>query len=397
MSFLEALFRDRKHVFLVFTVSVCTLAFLIIFVPFIIPIVLASIFALGIAKFQSTIHHKYRSQSTRRAFYFAMTVAVFLFSGLWVHALLRLYDLSVGEERDKTVQMIQSANTKFDEIVDSTAAKFGGMAKMFGGGSSHQVATNVKVAAKKYVAEILSDVPKVFAHVPVSLMYLFIFAGLLWILLKRRAGIYHLLERSDLLSHSDLRELSDVGQTASYSMIFSNLVVGVVQALTMTIGSLIAGFDEWSLIFALTFMCSFFPAIGTLPMSIVLITTSFLEGNSTGGFVMIGVSVAVGLVDNVVRPYLVSKSEKNMNAFVALIGLIGAIAVFGFSGLFIGPFLLAFVIGIWPYFTKVIVSHGQVNVPKPEERKTNDEKDYLKKEHLRRRVKPKHVQPRTAH
>jgi Ca2+-transporting ATPase len=51
-------------------------------------------------------------------------------------------------------------------------------------------------------------------------------------------------------------------------------------------------------------------------------------------------------IDNVLRPWLVSSATK-MPFLVALLGVLGGLAAFGFVGVFLGPVILAVALVLW--------------------------------------------------
>ncbi len=53
-----------------------------------------------------------------------------------------------------------------------------------------------------------------------------------------------------------------------------------------------------------------------------------------------GLIVPIIIVDNVIKPYIISRGSK-LSFIVMFIGILGGVAAFGFIGIFIGPTLLA--------------------------------------------------------
>jgi predicted PurR-regulated permease PerM len=88
-------------------------------------------------------------------------------------------------------------------------------------------------------------------------------------------------------------------------------------------------------------VCSLIPFIGTAlvwaPLSISLI----LGGHLARGIVLaIVCSLVVGMVDNFVRPLLISE-RASMNMLLVFIGVLGGISVFGLLGVILGPIIIA--------------------------------------------------------
>jgi predicted PurR-regulated permease PerM len=105
---------------------------------------------------------------------------------------------------------------------------------------------------------------------------------------------------------------------------------------------------------------SLLPAIGAglvwIPVAIYLLATgSVWQGVS---LILYGVLV-IGLVDNLLRPFLVGKGTK-LPDYVVLISTLGGIEVFGLNGFVIGPLIAAIFMVTWEIF-----SASRQTSPKP--------------------------------
>ena len=92
---------------------------------------------------------------------------------------------------------------------------------------------------------------------------------------------------------------------------------------------------------------SLVPAVGAglvwLPVAIYLLATGFVwQGVS---LILYGVLV-IGLVDNLLRPFLIGKDTK-LPDYVVLISTLGGIQVFGLNGFVIGPLIAAMFMVTW--------------------------------------------------
>ncbi|MGH8168605.1 MAG: AI-2E family transporter, partial [Woeseiaceae bacterium] len=85
------------------------------------------------------------------------------------------------------------------------------------------------------------------------------------------------------------------------------------------------------------------PAIVWLPAAIVLLAS----GQVVKGLVLIAVgAVVIGLVDNILRPVLVGRDAR-LPDYVILLTTLGGIALFGLSGVLIGPIIAALFFTVW--------------------------------------------------
>jgi len=85
------------------------------------------------------------------------------------------------------------------------------------------------------------------------------------------------------------------------------------------------------------------PAVVWLPAAIVLLAS----GQVAKGIVLIAIgAVVIGLVDNLLRPVLVGRDAR-LPDYVILLTTLGGIAVFGLSGVLIGPIIAALFFTVW--------------------------------------------------
>jgi predicted PurR-regulated permease PerM len=103
----------------------------------------------------------------------------------------------------------------------------------------------------------------------------------------------------------------------------------------------------WAVLMA---FLSLIPAIGAtlvwLPVAIYFLATGAIWQGI--GLILYGVLV-IGLVDNLLRPFLVGKGSK-LPDYVVLISTLGGIEVFGLNGFVVGPLIAAMFMVSWEIF-----------------------------------------------
>lgn len=121
-----------------------------------------------------------------------------------------------------------------------------------------------------------------------------------------------------------------------------NGVIGTAtaQAFVAFIGFWIAGVPGALLLTGLTFMLSLIPMGPPLVWIPAVTWLVFQENYSMAAFMAVWGFVVISSVDNILKPYLISRGG-NLPLIVVLIGVFGGLIAFGFMGLFLGPTLLA--------------------------------------------------------
>jgi predicted PurR-regulated permease PerM len=97
---------------------------------------------------------------------------------------------------------------------------------------------------------------------------------------------------------------------------------------------------------------SFLPAVGASlvwgPAAIILALT----GSPVRAVILVVIgALLIGIVDNILRPILVGRYTR-LPDFLILISTLGGLAVFGLSGIVIGPAIAAFFLTVWEMFAQ---------------------------------------------
>jgi predicted PurR-regulated permease PerM len=134
------------------------------------------------------------------------------------------------------------------------------------------------------------------------------------------------------------RLLTLAGQTVR-GVVYGILGTALCQGVLAGLGLLVAGVPGAGLLGMLTFFLSVVP--GGPPL--VLFPAAFWlfhQGSTGWGVFMLVWGTGVSLVDNFIKPWLISHGS-DMPFILILFGVLGGALAFGFIGVFIGPTLLA--------------------------------------------------------
>ncbi len=152
------------------------------------------------------------------------------------------------------------------------------------------------------------------------------------------------------LKHKDEKKLLDGFRSMARATIKGLVVIGIVQGALEGIALWIAGVPSalfWATLMA---VLSVIPNIGSalvwLPACIYL----FIKGQTTAAvIVFLWCSIAVGSVDNFLRPILVGK-DTQVHELIILISTLGGLSLMGLSGFILGPVLALLFLMIWDIY-----------------------------------------------
>jgi predicted PurR-regulated permease PerM len=148
------------------------------------------------------------------------------------------------------------------------------------------------------------------------------------------------------LRRGQTRELMAEFKKVSYAVMVSTLITAGVQAAVALVGYFIASVPHPIFFGAVTFFVAMIPAVGATSVVLVAALVLLLTGHPYMAIFLAAWGVlVVGLVDNVVKPYLI-KGDVEMSGAVVFFALVGGIGAFGMVGLLIGPLAVALFLAI---------------------------------------------------
>ncbi len=207
-----------------------------------------------------------------------------------------------------------------------------------------QLTVSINSLISKLSSLILNSLVDVFLNIPQIALGLFIAATVFFCAMKYNEELSEFSSAISPFNKSKEKIIVKQFKDVTDSIIYGQIIVGLVQGILAGLGFLMFGVDNALALTALAIFLSILPHIGPglvyLPVGIFFIAS----GN-------VGVGVAfllynflvVSTVDNFLRIYIVSK-KTDLSAVFALIGTIGGLFVFGIMGLILGPLIIAYFI-----------------------------------------------------
>lgn len=146
------------------------------------------------------------------------------------------------------------------------------------------------------------------------------------------------LNRAIPVDESYKRRVADTFRNVSRSVIRGSLLTALVQGAVAAIAFLIIGVPAafWGV---MTAFCALIPPFGTSLILVPLTVAYFADGRTWQGGALAAVVVVVGALDNILRPVFVG-SGLRMHPVWLVLSILGAMQLFGPSGLLFGPMVL---------------------------------------------------------
>ncbi len=142
------------------------------------------------------------------------------------------------------------------------------------------------------------------------------------------------------------REMMREFRLVARSVLGANFITAAAQAAVATIGFAIARAPSPIFFGLLSLFSSLIPSVGTALVTFPVAGLMLLLGHPWSAlFLAVWAALAVGLVDNLLRPMLI-RGQGQLNGALVFFALIGAMSAFGAEGLFVGPLALAFFLAV---------------------------------------------------
>jgi predicted PurR-regulated permease PerM len=204
------------------------------------------------------------------------------------------------------------------------------------------------VQGSKAIAAQALSVGKGTANFIISL---FIMLYLLFFFLRDGAALAGRIKDAIPLPAGQKRELFTKFTIVTRAMFKGTLLVAIVQGALGGFIFWVLGIHApvlWGVVMGLF---SLLPAVGAAAVWVPVAIYFLATGAIWQGVVLIAFGAfVIGLVDNLLRPFLVGK-DTELPDFVVLISTLGGISIFGLNGFVIGPVIAAMFIAVWDIFS----------------------------------------------
>jgi predicted PurR-regulated permease PerM len=149
-----------------------------------------------------------------------------------------------------------------------------------------------------------------------------------------------LIDLSPLKDSKDNRIIERLGASVR-SVALGTLFIALIQGSLTGLGLWIFGFERAVLWGMVAGVGALVPGLGTAIVFVPAVIYSIVTGDTTAaiGITIWGV-VAVGLIDNILGPYLLSRGN-HIHPFLILVSVLGGLAYFGPIGFILGPVVMS--------------------------------------------------------
>jgi predicted PurR-regulated permease PerM len=320
----------KKGVVIALILIIFVLTFLIIK-----PIVIAIIFGLLFAYIFAPVYKKIYSKTKMKNI--SALVLILALIILIAIPLIYLAPQFLNQVRD-TYVLLQDVN--FSEA--------------FRGFLSPEMADTLSIQITSIIEQLfpsaIAYITRLIWNFPMILLQLVVFLFTFFFATRDHEGLKNYASKLSPFSQSTGNKFSREFKRITNAIVYGQILIGIIQGLLLGLGFYIIGVKN---VLILTFVASIvgiIPVLGTwliwLPAGIFLIA---INRTFAGIFIMIYGALFVSTIDNLLRPYILSRSS-SLPVVASVIGTIGGLYAFGIAGLILGPLIIAYFLIIIDFY-----------------------------------------------
>lgn len=209
------------------------------------------------------------------------------------------------------------------------------------GESGQDLATLVRDGAERMAGLLAGQVGNALQHILRFFFELTVVLFAMFYFFRDGEDVLAGLRRVLPFEHAQRERMITDARDLIYASVTSSLAAAVAHGLVGGIGFAIVGISApvfWGVLMA---FFSFVPLVGSslvwVPASVILMARGHL---GRGICLLVICAALLGVMDNVVRPWLIS-GRARLGGLLVFIGVIGGIGVFGILGVVLGPIVVA--------------------------------------------------------
>ena len=335
--------------FTVLIVGVLYLSFLV-FKPYLGALCVAVIFRIVFDSFHEEIYRFTRGSENLSAVISTLAIVFFIIVPLVVVGVFLFDDIQ------NLYFKIVSGNIDFSFVERLTSP-----AHDFIRGFIPDFSADLREYAREGLSFLLTHIGSVFSSIMSLIFNFFLMLLALFYLFRDgkrfRKSVISVSPLSDNYEESILVRLSE----GVSSVVKGSLLVAVIQGALAALGFFIFGVPNPMLWGSLAAIAALVPNLGTALVVLPAIVFLFWTGaaGSAFGLLVWGV-VIIGLIDNILAPYLMERGLK-VHPFLVLLGVLGGFAFFGPLGFLVGPILAALLMALLDMYPSIM---GNAVTPK---------------------------------
>ena len=213
--------------------------------------------------------------------------------------------------------------------------------------ASEEFSIEIGYAIKSFVTNSTNSLINLFSQIIFNfpnffLQFLVAFFTFFFVLKDKEKVIYYIKSLLPFSKEVE-KKLFKSSKDITSSVIYGQIIIGVVQGIFAGIGFFIFGVPNALLLTLFASIAGIIPIIGPAIIWVPVAIYLFVTGNTFSAFGIVIFGFLSSTVDNFLRPMFIAKRTM-MHPALILIGMIGGFFLFGVLGFILGPLIIAYLL-----------------------------------------------------
>jgi len=282
----------------------------------------------------------------------AFVTTVLVFAGIII-PIVTLSSLVVGEVVSFYQELNEGRELSIESYINEAEKHVQGLLPGFD--------LNLTEQLKQLFEWFAGNLTQIFAST-LSTIFVFVISlvGSFYFFRDGREFIELLIKISPLPEKEDQVILKRMAQ-AVRSVATGTLLVAIIQGILVSVGLAFVGVDNVILWGSIAAVSAVIPGVGTSLVTFPTIFWLLYTGQYVPAIALaVWAAFVVGLVDNILGPYLMSRGNK-MHPFIILISVLGGLSLFGPIGFIVGPMVVALFLVLLEIYSQYIAEEKPVS------------------------------------
>ncbi|MEK6833022.1 MAG: AI-2E family transporter [Nanoarchaeota archaeon] len=230
---------------------------------------------------------------------------------------------------------------------------------------AHEIGLTIQSFVTRTTNSLMNSLSDVILNFPTLFLQLLVVFFSFFFVLRDKESLIEYIQSLIPFSKEVEKRLFKSSKDLTISILYGQIVLGIIQGITAGIGFFIFGVPNALLITILAMVAGVFPIVGTAIIWVPVAIYLLMAGNTVNALGVVMFGLISSIIEALFKPIFISRRAK-MNSSLILFGMVGGILFFGLLGIILGPLILAYLFIVIEAYRNKKLPEAVIQSPKKE-------------------------------
>jgi len=319
------------------------------------PLIMSILFGIILAFIFSPIYDfvfKYIKKKNITAFLMCLLLIVLIVVPLWYITPIAINQSIKFYMNSQNMDFVAPLKAVFPSIFQSEAF-------------ANEIGSAIHSFVTKTTNSLMNSLSNVILNFPTLFLQLLVVFFSFFFVLRDKGELIEYIQSLIPFSKEVEKRLFKSSKDLTISILYGQIVLGIVQGITAGIGFFIFGVPNALLITILAMVAGVFPIVGTAIVWVPVAIYLLIAGNTVSALGVVFFGLISSIIEALFKPIFISRRAK-MNSSLILFGMVGGILLFGLLGIILGPLILAYLFIVIEAYRNKKLPDAVIQLPEKE-------------------------------